>query len=175
MAVNRYSLNGCAFVYTGTGTLGALELLGYTEAGVDMDITENKAEIMTDLYGPMTPQDFQDMGAMVRLVTPMIAYDDAVLAKVMMRGDHTGAGVIATAGLINTAGLVLGIAGYGFRVAIASTFDSPWSFTKAIMRGEGTRLATKVNPFRLELLCWPYAPYTATSAKDVSLWTRTLS
>ncbi len=175
MAVNRYTVNGPSFIYVGTGSAGALELLGYTEAGADMDVTENKSEIMTDLFGPMTPQDFQDMGAMVRVVTPMIAVDDAVMAKIMMRGDHTGGGVIATAGLINTPGTVIGVGGYAFRVVIASTFDSPWSFTKCITRTYGTRQATKANPFRFEFLSWPYASFTASTGKDVSLWTRSAS
>lgn len=166
--IDGYLVNGTSFVYVGTGGAGALELLGYTENGVDQDITENKSEIITDLFGPMTPQDFQDMGMIARIICPFIAIDRSVLAKVMNRGDRT------TLGSLNTPGLVLGVAGYGFRVAIASTFDSPWSFTKCILRNTGVRLATKANPMRLEFLAWPYASYLATTGKDTPLWTRSL-
>lgn len=169
MAVDGYMVNGTAFVYTGTGGAGALELLGYTEQGVDKDINENKGEIITDLFGPMTPQDFQDFGMVARIVCPFIALDRSVLGRVMNRGDRT------TLGTLNTPGLVLGVAGYAFRVAIASTFDSPWSFYKCILRTESTRLATKANPLRLEFFAWPWVSYTATTGKDTPLWSRSLS
>jgi hypothetical protein len=161
-------INGTAFVYVGTGTSGALELLGYTEAGVDKDIKENKREIMTDLFGDMTPQDFQDMGMVARIVAPFIAMDRTVMAKVMGRGDRTAVGQISTPGS------VLGVGGYAFRVAIASPADSPWSFTKCVALSESTRLATKANPYRFEFFAWPFASYTATTGKDVPLWTRSL-
>lgn len=168
MAVDGYMVNGAALVYTGTGSSSALELLGYTEAGVDQDIFENKSEIMTDLFGPMTPQDFQDMGMMARIVVPLIACDRTVLAKIMGKSDRTAIGQIGTPGL------VLGVGGYAFRVAIAAPADSPWSFSKCIVRAEGTRLATKANVFRVEFLAWPYASYTATTGKDAPLWTRSI-
>lgn len=167
--IDGYMVNGTAFVYVGTGSAGALELLGYTEAGVDKDIKENKREIMTDLFGDMTPQDFQDMGIVARIVAPMIAMDRAVMAKIMNRGDRTALGQM------NTPGLVLGVAGYAFRVAIASSFDSPWSFYKCVTQSESTRLATKANPYRFEFMAWPFASYTATSGKDAPLWSRSLS
>lgn len=169
MAIDGYMVSGTAFVYVGTGVAGALELLGYTEAGVDKDIKENKREIMTDLFGDMTPQDFQDMGMVARIVAPMIAMDRAVMAKIMGRGDRT------TIGLLNTPGLVLGVAGHAFRVAIASPADSPWSFAKCVTLSESTRLATKANPYRFEFFAWPFASFTASSGKDAPLWSRTLS
>jgi hypothetical protein len=162
-------VNGCAFVYVGTGTAGALELLGYTEAGVDKDIKENKREIMTDLFGDMTPQDFQDMGMVARIVCPMIAMDRSVFAKVYDKGDR------ATVGLLNTPGLVLGVAGYSFRVAIASPADAPWSFGRCVCLSESTRLATKANPYRFEFFAWPAASYTALTGKDAPFSTRSLS
>lgn len=169
MAVDGYAVNGAALVYVGTGGSGALQLLGYTDQGVDIEIIENKQEIMTDLFGPMTPQDFQDMGLMARIVAPLIAMDRTVLATVMGRSNQT------TKGQTGTPGLVLGVNGYAFRVGIASLFDSPWSFNSCLLRPRSaTRLATKANPFRVEFLAWPYTPYTATTGKDVTLWTRSL-
>lgn len=168
-AIDGYVVNGTAFVLVGTGGGGALETLGYTESGVDKEITENKSEIITDLFGPMTPQDFQDMGMVARVICPFIAYDRTVLAKVMNRGDRT------VQGTLNTPGLVLGVTGYAFSLAISSTFDAPWFFYAAILRSEGTRLATKANPDRLEFLCWPYTSFTAVTGKNTPLWKRSLS
>ncbi len=185
MAIDQYTVSGCAFVYVGTGTASALELLGYTESGVDMDIKENKREIMTDLYGDMTPQDFQDMGMIANLASPLIAMDGTVLSKVMGRGDHTGTGVAAAqipedTGKLNTPGLVLGIGGYAFPIVIASNVPrlgtylagQAWKFHSCLTMNEETRLATKANPFKASFMAWPYAPFTATTGKDVRLWSR---
>lgn len=168
MAVDGYMVNGCAFVNVGTGSMGAFELLGYTEAGVDENVKYNKGEILTDLFGPMTPQDWQDFGMLANLTAPLIAVDRTVLAKIMARGD-------ATIGLINTPGLVIGVGGYGFRVGISSSFDSPWSFNTCICLNQETRLATKANPFRLQLLAWPFVSYTASTGKNAPLFTRSLT
>lgn len=168
-------------MYVGTGSALALELLGYTEAGVNMDIKENKREIMTDLMGDMTPQDFQDMGMIANLETPLIALDTAVLTKVMGRGDHTTAALAGGTGLTNSPGLVLGIGGYAFPVVVASTVPdgvilagSAWRFETCLCMNSDWRLATKANPFKLQLMAWPYKSYTATSGKDARLWSRVL-
>lgn len=166
-------VNGCSFVYVGTGSAGALELLGYTEAGVDKDLKENKREIMTDLFGDMTPQDFQDMGMVARIVAPMIAMDRAVMAKIMGRGDSGTVGQLNTPGLVMGAPMPLvGAGGYAYRVVISSNFDAPWSFSKCVTLSESTRLATKANPYRFEFFAWPYASFTASTGKGAPLWTR---
>lgn len=169
--MDGYAVNGTALVYVGTGGAGALELLGYTDFGVDMAVNENKGEIITDLFGPMTPQDFQDFGMTGRISVPLIALDSTVQNKIIDRGDRT------TVGLLNTPGLVLGVAGYAFRVAIAAPLGiAPWSFSKCVtMPQHGTRLATKANPYRMEFFAWPYVTYTATTGKDVPVFTRSLS
>ena len=170
MAVDGYAVNGAALVYVGTGTLGALQLLGFTDQGVDVEIMENKAEIFTDIFGPMTPHDFQDMGMVARIVCPLIAMDRTVMNTVLGRSNQT------TKGQVGTPGLVLGVNGYAFRVGISSLFDVPWSFSYAVTRPRhGTRLATKANPYRIEFFAWPYASYTVVTGKDAPLWTRSLA
>ena len=165
MPIDGYTINGTAFGFVGTGPGGALEVLGYTESGVDKSITYNRAEIITDLYGPMTPQDFQDMGMTAQIRFPFIAIDRTVLAKVMGAGD---AGI----GLINTPGRVIGVSGYGIPLVIGSKADFAWSFPTTILRNESTRLATKANPDTLEFFAWPFLSYLATTGKGATLWTR---
>ena len=169
MALDGFTVNGTALVYVGTGAGGAKELLGYTEQGVDMDITENKAEIMTDLYGDKTPQDFQDMGMMARMVIPLISIDRTVLAKVVGRGDRS------TYGALNTPGLPLGSnGGYYFSVGVTAPLDVPWFFPYCLLRTEGQRLATKANPFRLEVVAWPFSSFSVTNGKNAVLFTRAI-
>ena len=169
MAIDGFAVNGPSLIYVGTGGGGALQLLGYTDQGTDVEVMENKAEIYSDIFGPMTPHDFQDMGMMARIVAPLIAMDRTVLATVTGRGDRSAVGQVSTPGL------VIGT-DWAFRVGIASTFDSPWSFSRCLMRPRfGTRLATKANPFRVEFFAWPWAPVTTVSGVNTTLWTRSLA
>ncbi len=170
MGISGFHVNGTALVSVGTGTLGQLEVLGYTDNGARLREIENVSEIITDVFGPMTPHDFQNMGMVAQLSVPLIASDRTVLKKILGKGDRT------TAGEISTPGLVIGASGYNFRVAIASPADEPWSFPYCILRpGFNVVLATKANPFVVEFFCWPRATYTVTNAKDQVLWTRSLS
>ncbi|VTS00758.1 unnamed protein product [Gemmata massiliana] len=170
MAIDGYTVNGAARVQVGTGSAGALELLGYTDRGVQIDIQELTKDIITDISGE-APQDVQSMGMMARIVANLIAMDRTVFKKLQGRGDRT------TPGLVNTAGLVLGGSGnYLFRVGIESPFDEPWSFNKCFVRpGYGTTLASAANPFRIEFQAIPWAAATAVTNKDTPLWTRSLS
>lgn len=181
--IDGFTVNGSALVYVGTGSGGALELLGYTDNGVDIQINYNRAEIFTDIYGPMTPHDFQDMGMTARIVVPLIAMDRSVLTKWLVFGDNSGSSGsgLASTGLLNSAGIPMGAgfpngvggSGYLRKVAIASPADVGWSFSYCILRPTlGTRLATKANPLRIEFFAIPWQNVTATSAKNAILWTR---
>jgi hypothetical protein len=169
MAIDGFCVNGTALVSVGTGSAGALETLGYTDQGVDIEIEELTNDIITDVMG-MAPQEVQSMGMIARITVPLIAVDRTVLAKITGRGDRT------TVGLVNTPGLLLGTNSHLFRVGIAAPLDTPWSFSKCFMRpGFGAKLATKANPFRVQFTAIPYAAYTVTSGKDTPLWTRSLA
>lgn len=171
MALDGYTINGSCLVYVGTGSAGALELLGYTDNGVDMQVNTNRSEIFTDIYGPMTPHDFQDMGMTARVVVPFVVLDRTVLTKLLTRGDNSGSG--STQGLLNQPGRVVGVSGDAVKVALSSPADVGWIFPTCLVRPMfGTRLATKINPFRIEFLAWPYQSYTATTGKNAVLWQR---
>ena len=170
MAIDGFTVNGPALFYTGTGAVGALELLGYTENGVDVRITEHSEPVMTDIFGTQIPHDFQDMGMSAEVRVPLIAMDRTVFLKVIGKGDRT------TVGLLNTPGMLKGQGGHAFRIGIAAPADSPWSFTKAILRPDTQlRLATKAHPLVLTFFAIPFSAYTVTAGKDTSLWTRTLA
>lgn len=170
MAIDGFTVNGPALVSTGTGSVGALETLGYTEGGVDVEITEHTDPVMTDIFGTQIPHDFQDMGMSARITVPLIAIDRTVFLKVIGKGDRT------TVGLLNTPGLLKGQGGHAFRLGIAAPADSPWSFTKVIVQpGTRLRLATKAYPITMTFFAIPFSAYTVTAGKDTSLWTRTLA
>jgi hypothetical protein len=169
VAIDGFTVNGSAVVSVGTGAAGALETLGYTDQGVDIDIQELTEDILTDVSG-RSPQDVQLMGMTARIIVNLIAMDRTVFAKITGRGDRS------TVGQTSTPGTILGANNYLFRVGIASPLDTPWSFPTCLVRpGYGTRLATKVHPFRIEFFAIPYLSYTTTSGKNATLWTRSLS
>jgi hypothetical protein len=159
-------VNGAAVVSVGPNG-GALQRLGYTDQGVDISVNENKAPIFTDIFGPMTPQDFQDMGMTATIRVPLIAIDDDVFALIQNAGD------INIPGLVNTPGLVLGLEGFAFSIGIASPFSDPWFFDAAVISPRyGTKLATKANPLVLEFLAWPFLGVTATTGSATELFAR---
>lgn len=169
MALGGFHINGPALVYTYTGSGGASELLGYTRDGVDVELIKNWMEIFTDIFGPMTPHDFQDMGEVAQISCPLVVTDRTVLGHVMARGDSAGEGKI------NTPGLVVGATGNAFAVAIASTNDSPYHFSSCIRRPSArVKLATAYQPFTLQLFAWPFALPTVTVGKDTPLYTRSI-
>jgi len=167
MAINGYMVNGPAIVYTDVASPGFLVPLGYTDAGVDINVQQNKGEILTDVMGPMTPQDFQDFGMTARIVCPFIAMDRAIMNQIIDVGDSS------IPGATSTPGLVIGENNYKFTVAIASSFDVPWVFKNCLVRpGFGTKLAVKANVFRFEFYAWPYSPSSNTNGRNILLFTR---
>ena len=166
MAIDGFHLNGPALVYANF-VQDPLLLVGYTDYGARIRIIENYADIITDVFGPITPHDLQVMGMVANISVPFVASDRTNLKALLGRGDRT------TQGQISTPGLVVGASSYAFKLSIASTADSPWTFPYCVTRpGFDTQLATKVNPFTLEVFAWPWASFTTTNAKDRTLWTR---
>lgn len=160
----------CYIALNSSGGFAAYSLLGYTDHGVKVRVIRNYSDIITDIFGPMTPHDIQDMGMVANISVPLIASDRTVLNSIQSIGDQTA----GTAGLLSTPGLVIGASFKNFKVAIASPADSPWIFPYCITRpGFDTELATRANPFTLEFFGWPWRSVTTVAAKDSPLWVRT--
>ncbi len=163
-----YHVNGSAFVWVSFNGV-TYERLGFTDNGVDINVQQNKGEIITDVFGPMTPQDFQDFGLTARVVCPFIYTDRAILDQVLAVGDASAIGEM------NTPGLVVGVNGYTIGVYIEAPFDLPWTFLNCTVRpGFGSRLGVKANVFRLEFQAWPYQPPTVLTGKDAPLYLRSI-
>lgn len=167
MAIDGFHINGTALVYVSTGQGNSLEFLGYTTDGVDVEPTHNMAEIMTDVFGNMTPHDMQDMGDTATMQLPMIATDRAVLNKVLNRGNKSAFG------RLNTPGMPLGSAGYGMSVLITSSLDSSWYFYNCFFRPNArVKLGVRAAPFNLSLLALPLATYATLNGTNALLYTR---
>ena len=169
MAIDGYWATGPALVYSGTGSVGALELLGFAQNGCEVEITKNYEQIMTDIFGPMTPQELQDFGEVAIITCPLIAVDRTVLAKVMGRGNRS------SVGQMNTPGRLVGASGDAFRVGIAAAADTPYSFNTCVVRPARFPMSVAAKPYTLTFFAWPYAAFTVTTGLNAPLYTRSLS
>jgi hypothetical protein len=122
-------VNGEALFRSGTGASSALESLGVTVDGADIEIRDHTEPVFTDTAGPDMPFDEQQFGETAIIKGQMIFYDDVVLAK------HRGrpANVLAAAeGTIGNMGALWGAGGLYFRLLVLSPTDSvPWNFLTA--------------------------------------------
>lgn len=166
MAIDNWRVGGPALISVGTGSGGALEVLGYTDGGVDWGLAKHLEPIISDVFGPRTPHTMQDLGEVGRLTLPLIACDAAVLAKMESRGDRTALGQLNTPGLVLTS--------YAFRVVVAAPLNADMvrSFNLCLVEDVKGKNATKANPLVLSLVSGPFAAYTVTSGKDTQIWTK---
>lgn len=169
-----YHVFGAALIQTGTGSAGALEDLGFTESGGDIEITYHEENIMTDVAGPATPAEIQNMGndAVIRVRMPIV--DQTILDKVLSKNDAT----TPAPGTEGTAGTLLGTGSYAFRLAIipenTPTSENPWNFKTVKLRSQRRTEGTKATYAELVFYAWPFLAATATSRKDVVLYTRSV-
>lgn len=96
-------VDGEARVKVGTGAAGALEILGVSVDGVDIEERDHTEPIFTDTFGPMVPFDEQSFLSSALIRVELVFYDEPVLAKV--RGRISGVdGRYAKAGALWGAG-----------------------------------------------------------------------
>lgn len=159
---------GPAIVYTYTGANAASQTLGIANNGVDIELTKNYREIMTDVFGDQTPAELQDMGMVATITCPLIGVDPAVLNTVLAKGNA------GSQGQLNTPGRLVG-ANDAFAVGIAAADDTPWKFSYCVVR-PAFRIPMSVvaKPLTITFFSWPYAPANTTSGINTTLFTRSL-
>lgn len=92
---------GTANIYTGTGSVGALEQLGVSQDGVKITLDTHFDPVHTDHYGKMTPYDYQYLLQEATITCELIWYDAAVFAKFISGVPNEP---IAAAGVFGSAG-----------------------------------------------------------------------
>jgi hypothetical protein len=171
-SINGYTVNGPAIVTANIGASHAYVVIGYTQDGVDVAIQQMLEEIMTDVFGPRVPQDYQDMMMKCRITCPFIALDRTQFLLLLNAGDKTG----NTDGTSNSPGLVLGAGGYSFVLSIASQFDAAggYWFASTFVRDDkiASKLGTKVSPIRCNFEAIPKASYTAVAGANSVVYSR---
>lgn len=177
-----FHVNGVAEIKVGTGNSGALELLGHSIDGVDIDPQIVKRPIYTDAGGGEggIPAAHQNVGEIHIVSADVIVYDVAVMAKVRKGMPNLVAG--GTEGVMQKAGVILdstavggsGVGGY-YRLLILSPDDSePRNYLYAHLMKKPRRVSTKNTVYRLQWECIPYIG-TANTMASVVLFNTTTS
>jgi hypothetical protein len=177
-----FHVNGCAEIKVGTGSASALELLGHTVDGVEIDPIVLHRPIYTDSGGGPdgVPATKARVGEIHIIRASVIVYDKAVMVKVRQGVEGLEAskaeGIMTKSGLILDASAI-GAAGNGgfYRLLILSPDDSePRNYLYATLRRKPRRVSTKETVYQLE---WEAIPFIGTAAtmNDVVLFNTTTS
>jgi hypothetical protein len=161
-----FHVNGTAEAKVGLGASGALQLLGHSINGVDIDLRPIKFPVYTDAAGGDggVPATYQKIGQIALVRGEFVVYDEAVMSNV-----RAGPEVFAaeTEGTMIYAGTIMdtvppgGSGNHGFyRLLILSPGDVPWNFVSAHLLGSPVRLSTRVSVWRLQ---WEAIHFTGTA------------
>lgn len=88
-------------LYVGTGVDDALEFLGYSETGMDIEERETFEDVMSDLLGPKIPTDVQHFQADCLVTGDLIRWNEYVLQKIEDRSKSGAGGTGASLGTIS--------------------------------------------------------------------------
>lgn len=131
-------VSGVSRCRTGTGSAGALEDLGVSLDGMEIDLVEFTSPVYTDERGGPEgpPVDEQNFGQIAVITGQLVKMDRAVLAKLRGR-------ISTTDGTLGVAGILWGVGVKYFRLLITSA-DEPWNFPTARLLGSTVhRIGTK--------------------------------
>jgi hypothetical protein len=157
-------VNGVAELKCGTGTGGALELLGHSVDGVTRDPQIIEEPIFSDAGGGPggVPVAHQRFGEIHIISADMLVIDKSVLGKIRKGGVALVGSV--TEGVMTKAGTVLdnsqvggsGKGGYYRLLILSPDGGEPWNYLYARLVRMPVRLSTRPSIYRLQWECIPY-------------------
>lgn len=161
--VQAYRVYGGLSVQVGTSTNNALETLGVTQEGGTINITRHRRPVYSDVGGPETPVDIQDMGETAMIRFSLIAYNEDVLRRLAMKS-KTGIEKVDAYGNITPRGRCIGTDGGTFRLFLPPSLtatnvvsEESWYFgTCDLTNAEEVKIGTVVTTVRMEFYAFPY-------------------
>lgn len=176
-----FHVNGVAELKVNTGSAGALETLGHSVDGVDVEPRVMHRPIHDDAGGGSdgVPATYQNIGEMHIITADVVVYDEAVLLKIRRQSM-----LLATEGTMIGAGKIMdpmvqggsgGTVGGLFRLLVLSPDEAlPHNWPTVRLLGKGKRLSTKTLIYRLAFEAIPYKGAANTLAGTI-LYNRTAS
>lgn len=143
---------GAVLVKTGTGSASALESLGYTANGVEIDEELKTLDVPGDENGgdEGVPIDIQNLGQIHHIRMELTKFDIAVIAKITPRVLGGTNGEQGTIGALFAAGTLT------YRVLLTGT-NFTRNYLKCIPRGVREVVGTKFTRWVLEWDAYPSA------------------
>lgn len=165
-------VNGEATISVGTGSSDALEVLGTSEDGVQIQITEFTQPIYNDVGGPDTPVDFQRMGKTGTIQFTLIDVNDSVMRKIRNRRYTQPGGTVVNLGdgIEPPRGTMVGLGAQAFKVAIAAQWEDPFYFPTAKLARTPVsfKLGTTLTKWQFTLDVWAYIAPTVTNLTSLA-------
>lgn len=143
---------------TDTGSANAFEALGVCENGGTVDEEDLVQPIHSDLGGPMSPVEFQQMGIRYTIRMQIIAPDEAVVTKIKILSQGGSAD-----GTPATPGLLLGTNSKKFKLYLPSANVAPWVFQHSRIVRNGIKEGTVAGSYDLTIDAWRFLAGSASS------------
>lgn len=145
-----FHVSGAALVQVGTGTLGALETLGYTANGVDITLETHIENIPCDDNGGEQgpPAELNHLGDRATVRLEFTKWDETIADKLRcrLRG--------GTAGTVPTPGTLVFTNSLSYRLLVNTT-NQPYNFPRAVPRSPITiNKGTRSSRLILEFECY---------------------
>ena len=174
-----YHVFGAAVIQVGTGVAGALQTLGVTEDGADLDFETFIEPVRGDVNGPRVPVELQEMGAECWIRLRLVAWDTAVLNALLNRNDSGVSPPAGVPGTMGTPGRLVGSSGDAVRLTVipgpAGGSEAGYYFPTAVVRNRyGFKAGTENGKFNLSLYAWPFCAATNTTGKGLVLFSNTV-
>lgn len=116
---------GPQFIFTGTGSAGAYEFLGYTESEVMLSLSGAYEDVFADYGGPRVPVDAQYMNEQASVSMTLLRYDEAVYNHCAAR---IVGGTAGTAGT-NSIGSLMGAQSLAYKLFVYAPYSTETFFS----------------------------------------------
>lgn len=140
-------MNGPAELYVGTGSGGALEFLGWSEAGMRFNFDAEFEDVMSDISGTRIPFDVQFMGIQAFMSGDLTVYNEPIFNKLLVRVPGGSVGTIG-AGHI---GHLLNLEGGGVRTLINAPYAAKAAFTATMQKAWNFPRAHLISPTEIDV------------------------
>jgi hypothetical protein len=165
---SAYHVHGPCYIQTYTGSSNAYETVGMTRDGARISIEPIRLPIKSDAAGD-GEADFQVMGDRARISLELVAWDKAILTKLVQKASGT-----ATEGQSGEMGTILGVGGFMHKLYLPSSTDDPWVFNYVTMNNpHELNVGSEHGKKRLVFTAIRLVGPTATGMGTVSLYSRT--
>jgi len=158
-----YRVHGPVVLSVGTGANNALQDIGVSESGAQLRVTYHTRPVYSDVGGPETPVELQDMGQSAKISMDLCSWNETYLQQLYIRAGGAN-GQAATYGDVTPRGRFIGTDGKLFCVTLipqlqtASTYwEDGWHFYYCHLEGaKEIKVGTVQTGLRLSFMAIPH-------------------